>query len=61
MISKIRIKTKCTDYARALCRRSGIKNEYGTGSVWYCEGRKELAYTIVRLELILFSEETGPF
>ncbi len=55
MISKIRIKTKCTDYARALYRRSDIKNEYGTGSVWYCEGRKELAHPIVRLHLFLFS------
>ncbi len=45
-----------------LCADEAVeKNEYGTGSVWYCEGRKELAHTIVRLQLILFSEETGAF
>jgi hypothetical protein len=45
-----------------LLRNFGILSlQCGTGRVWYCEGRKELAYMIVRLQLILFSEETGAF
>jgi hypothetical protein len=31
------------------------------GKLKYCEGRKELAHTIVRLQLILFSKRTGAF
>jgi len=27
----------------------------------FCEGRKELAHTVVRLQLILFSKVTGAF